>query len=122
MKKFSMLKKIYRIGTKFLLFCIFYFISPFLKIFKLDLVPDLSKINFFNFNYSTNTRRLFFNTKNKKSFNNKFIDTSLSTTKLCELGKKFPTVKSPIHRIPPQNEDHSIPLVGVSNLHDLFNM
>ena len=34
----------------------------------------------------------------------------------------FQTVKSPIHRIPPQNEDHSIPLVGVSNLHDLFNM
>ena len=96
MKKFSMLKKIYRIGAKFLLFSIFYFISPFLKIFKLDLVPDLSKINFFNFNYSTNTRRLVFNTKNKKSFNKVFIDTSLSTTKLCELGKKFPTVKSPI--------------------------
>ena len=96
MKKFSMLKKVYRIGAKFLLFSIFYFISPFLKIFKLDLVPDLSKINFFNFNYSTNTRRLVFNTKNKKSFNKVFIDTSLSTTKLCELGKKFPTVKSPI--------------------------
>ena len=92
-------KKIYRIGAKFLLFSIFYFISPFLKIFKLDLVPDLSKINFFNFNYSTNTRRLVFNAKNKKSFNKVFIDTSLSTTKLCGLGKKFPTDKSSIQLV-----------------------
>jgi len=91
-----MLKKIYRISAKFLLFLIFYFISPFLKIFNFNLFPDLGKINFFNFNYSTNTRRLVFNTKNKKSFNKVFIDTSLSTTKLCELGKKFPTTKSPI--------------------------
>tara|TARA_X000000368_G_scaffold151889_1_gene119709 strand:+ start:430 stop:1254 length:825 start_codon:yes stop_codon:yes gene_type:complete len=91
-----MLKKIYRISTKFLYFSFFYFISPFIKIFKLQLYPDLSKINFFNFNYSNNTRRLVFDTKNKKSFNKVFIDTSLSTTKLCELGKKFPTTKSPI--------------------------
>ncbi len=91
-----MLKKIYRISIKFLYFSFFYFISPFIKIFKLQLYPDLSKINFFNFNYSNNTRRLVFDTKNKKSFNKVFIDTSLSTTKLCELGKKFPTTKSPI--------------------------
>jgi hypothetical protein len=32
------------------------------------------------------------------------------------------TIKSPIHKILPQNEDHSIPLVGVSNLQELFNM
>ena len=111
MKKYSMLKKIYRISAKFLLFSIFYFISPFLKIFKLDLFPDLSKINFFNFNYSANTRRLVFNTKNKKSFNKVFIDTSLSTTKLCELGKKFPTVKSPI-----QLTGYRMGLTGVYSL------
>ena len=95
-KKVNQIKKIYRIGTKFLLFAIVNFVSPFLKKIGLNLIPDLSKINFFNFDYSANTRRLVFNTKNKKSFNKVFIDTSLSTTKLCELGKKFPTVKSPI--------------------------
>ena len=93
---FSMFKKIFRITAKFLLFSIFYLISPFIKILKLNLFPDLSKINFFNFSYSNNTRRLVFNTKNEKSFNKVFIDTSLSTTKLCELGKRFPTTKSPI--------------------------
>jgi len=93
------IKKIYRISIKFIIFSIFYIFSPFLKKLGFSIIPDLNKINFFNFNYSTNTRRLVFNTKNKKSFNKIFIDTSLSTTKLCELGKKFPTNKSSIQLI-----------------------
>ena len=43
-----MLKKIYRISAKFLYFSFFYFISPFVKVFKLEIYPDLGKINFFN--------------------------------------------------------------------------
>ena len=93
-KKVNQFKKIYRIIIKFLLFSIISFISPFLKKLGFNLIPDLSKVNFFNFNYSINTRRLVFNTKNKKKFDKIFIDTSLSNTKLCELGKKFPTNKS----------------------------
>ena len=98
-KKVNEFKKIYRIIIKFLLFSIISFISPFLKKLGFNLIPDLSKVNFFNFNYSINTRRLVFNTKNKKNFDKIFIDTSLSNTKLCELGKKFPTNKSPIQLV-----------------------
>ena len=93
------IKKIYRISSKFIIFFILSIISPILKKIGFNIIPDLSKINFFNFTYSTNTRRLVFNTKNKKLFNKIFIDTSLSVTELCELGKKFPTNKSPIQLI-----------------------
>ena len=64
-----------------------------------------------NFDYSTNTRRLVFNTKNNKSFDKIFIDTSLSNTKLCELGKKFPTNKSSIQLI-----GHRSGYTGIYNL------
>ena len=110
-KKVNQFKKIYRIIIKFLLFSIISFISPFLKKLGFSLIPDLSKVNFFNFNYSINTRRLVFNTKNKKSFNKVYIDTSLSTTKLCVLGKKFPTSKSPIQLV-----GHRVGYTGVYSL------
>ena len=98
-KKVNQIKKIYRISTKFLLFSVVNLLSPLLKKLGLTLIPDLSKVNFLNFDYSTNTRRLVFNTKNNKSFDKIFIDTSLSNTTLCELGKKFPTNKSPIQLV-----------------------
>ena len=110
-KKVNQFKKIYRIIIKFLLFSIISFISPFLKKLGFNLIPNLSKVNFFNFNYSINTRRLVFNTKNKKKFNKIFIDTSLSNTKLCELGKKFPTNKSPIQLV-----GHRSGFTGIYNL------
>ena len=110
-KKVNQFKKIYWITIKFLLFSIISFILPFLKKLGFNLIPDLSKVNFFNFNYSINTRRLVFNTKNKKKFNKIFIDTSLSNTKLCELGKKFPTNKSPIQLI-----GHRSGYTGIYNL------
>ena len=110
-KKINQIKKIYRVSGKFLLFCIVNFFSPLLKRFNLNLIPNLSKVNFFNFNYSANTRRLVFNTKNKKSFNKIFIDTSFSNTKLCELGKKFPTNKSSIQLV-----GHRSGYTGIYNL------
>ena len=110
-KKVNQIKKIYRISTKFLLFSTAYLFSPLFKIFGLNLIPDLSKVNFLNFEYSANTRRLVFNTKNNKSFDKIFIDTSLSTTKLCELGKKFSTNKSPIQLV-----GHRSGYTGIYNL------
>jgi hypothetical protein len=105
------IKKIYRIFSKFITFLILSIISPIFKKIGFNIVPDLSKINFFNFKYSTSTRRLVFNTKNKKLFNKIFIDTSLSVTELCELGKKFPTNKSPIQLI-----GHRSGYTGVYNI------
>ena len=105
------IKKIYRVSSKFIIFSFFYLITPLFKKLAFNITPDLSKINFLNFNYSNNTRRLVFNTKNKKKFDKIFIDTSLSNTKLCELGKKFPTNKSPIQLI-----GHRSGYTGIYNL------
>ena len=105
------IKKIYRVSSKFIVFAFFYLITPLFKKLGFNITPDLSKVNFLNFNYSNNTRRLVFNTKIKKKFNKIFVDTSLSTTKLCELGKKFPTNKSSIQLI-----GHRSGYTGIYNL------
>ena len=105
------IKKIYRVSSKFIIFSFFYLITPLFKKLAFNITPDLSKINFLNFNYSNNTRRLVFNTKSKKNFNKIFVDTSLSTTRLCELGKKFPTNKSSIQLV-----GHRSGYTGIYNL------
>lgn len=95
-KKVNQIKKVYRILAKFLQFAIARTISPLIRRLGINIIPEFSKINFLSYEYSPNTRRLVFNTDKRKSFNKVFIDTSLSSTNLCYLGKKFPTNKSSI--------------------------
>jgi len=52
-----------------------------------------------------------FNTKNQNLFDKIIIDTSLTNSKLCKLGKKFPTNKSPINL-----GSHRSGFTGVYNL------
>lgn len=96
------MKKIYRILNKFILYILIKLISKILKNFEFIAVPQLNNVDILNFTYSNFTRRLIFN-KNKKIFNNIVIDSTLTSTKLCSIGKKYGTNKSPInlngHRI-----------------------
>jgi SAM-dependent methyltransferase len=96
------MKKIYRIINKFTLFILIKLISKILKQFKFSIIPQLNNVAVTNFTYSDLTRRLIFN-KNKKIFNSIIIDSTLTNTKLCDIGKKYGTNKSPInlngHRI-----------------------
>jgi SAM-dependent methyltransferase len=96
------MKKIYRILNKFIQFILIKLISKILKQFKFLIVPQLNNVDIFNFKYSNQTRRLIFN-KEKKIFNSIVIDSTLASTKLCDIGKKYGTNKSPInlngHRI-----------------------
>jgi hypothetical protein len=96
------MKKIYRILNKFIQFILIKLISKILEEFKFLIVPQLNNVDIFNFKYSNQTRRLIFN-KEKKIFNSIVIDSTLASTKLCDIGKKYGTNKSPInlngHRI-----------------------
>ena len=91
------MKKIYRILNKFIQFILIKLISKILKQFKFLIVPQLNNVDIFNFKYSNQTRRLIFN-KEKKIFNSIVIDSTLASTKLCDIGKKYGTNKSPIDR------------------------
>ena len=90
------MKKIYRILGKFIIFILIKLISKIIKQFKFSIVPQLNKVDIFNFKYSYPTRRLVFN-NNKKKFNTIIIDSTLANTKLCNIGKKYQTNKSPIN-------------------------
>jgi SAM-dependent methyltransferase len=96
------MKKIYRILAKFLVYILIWIFSKILKKFRFVITPQLNKVDILNFIYNNQSRRLVFS-KNKKKFNSILIDTTLATTKLCDIGKKYGTVKSPInlkgHRI-----------------------
>ena len=90
------IKKIYRIIHKFIVFILFKLINFILIKSDFSIIPAINKINFSNFIYSENTRRLVF-LKNNSSFNKILIDSSLSETKLCKLGNKYRTNKSPVN-------------------------
>ena len=90
------MKKIYRIINKFTLFILIKIISKILKKFKFLIVPQLNNVAISNFKYSNLTRRLVFN-KKKKIFNSIIIDSTLASTKLCDIGKKHGTNKSPFN-------------------------
>jgi SAM-dependent methyltransferase len=96
------MKKLYRIINKLILFILIKLISKILKKINFSIVPQLSNVDLSKFTYSNLTRRLIFN-KNKKIFNSIIIDSTLASTKLCDIGKKYGTNKSPInlngHRI-----------------------
>ena len=90
------IKKLYRIIHKLCVFIFFKLINFILIKSDFSIVPAINKVNFSNFIYSKNTRRLVF-FKNNNSFNKILIDSSLSETKLCKLGKKYQTNKSSIN-------------------------
>ena len=90
------IKKFYRIIHKFIVFILFKLINFILIKTDFSIIPAINKVNFSNFIYSKNTRRLVF-LKNNNSFNKISIDSSLSETKLCKLGNKYQTNKSSIN-------------------------
>jgi len=90
------IKKFYRIIHKFIVFILFKLINFILIKTDFSIIPAIHNVNFFNFIYSKNTRRLVF-LKNNNSFNRISIDSSLSETKLCKLGNKYQTNKSSIN-------------------------
>lgn len=90
------IKKNFRFIQKFILFFFLRFINFILYKTDFYVIPALNKINFYNFIYSKNTRRLVFFKRNK-FFNKLLIDSSLSETILCKLGKKYQTNKSSIN-------------------------
>ena len=88
------MKKIYRILVKYINFVIIKILSSFLNKFGYHIIPNLSGLNKFEFDYSKKTRRLVFNEPSNR-FGKIFIDTSLFKSKLCEWGKIYETNKSP---------------------------
>ena len=68
-------KKIYRIAHKFIVFILFKLINFILIKSDFLIIPAINKVNFSNFIYSNNTRRLVF-LKNNNSFNKISIDGS----------------------------------------------
>jgi len=91
------LKKIYRTSLKFLQILVIFLISPIVNLLGFSLSPTLEKFYFFKFKFNNETRRIIFDTQSNKRFNKIFIDSTLSNSKLCELGKKNPCDKSPIN-------------------------
>lgn len=88
------MKKIYRITQKYIKYLIANVLSFILKIFGYKIVPSLSYVDKFNFDYSEKTRRLVFkNSENK--YGKILIDTSLFTSDLCLNGRDLNTNKSP---------------------------
>ncbi len=90
------MKKIYRIIQKYLNYNLIKFLSIILKPFDYKIIPNLSEIDKFDFDYSNLTRRLVFK-KNKEKFGKILIDTSLFNSSLCEDGKFLNTNKSPLN-------------------------
>lgn len=90
------IKKIYRIAHKFAIYSLLKLANFILNKADFNIIPSLNKINFCNFIYSKKSRRLVFFKKNIL-FNKILIDSSLSETQLCMLGKKYQTNKSSIN-------------------------
>tara|TARA_B110000285_G_C15087474_1_gene597045 strand:- start:516 stop:1343 length:828 start_codon:yes stop_codon:yes gene_type:complete len=92
----NIIKKIYRKINKHFLINFVKAIDPLFDKIGIYLHPKFSELNEYDLLYAKNSRRYLINKKNK-SFNKFFIDTSLSNTELCFLGKKYPTNKSPLN-------------------------
>ncbi len=92
--KVNKFKKAYRIICKYLLIFFIKITEPIYRLLGITINPPYNKVDNFNFTYSNQTRRLVFDIKKKETFNKIFIDTTLSNTSLCEIGKKFSTNKS----------------------------
>ena len=90
------LKSIYRKFNKHFLIIFIKMINPFFDKIGVYLHPKFSELKQYKLSYAKKTRRYLINRENK-SFNKFFIDTSLSNTQLCFLGKKYPTNKSPLN-------------------------
>jgi len=95
--KVNKVKKSFRIFSKFLLILFVKSIYPLFRIMGIKISPPYNKVKNLDFIYSTETRRLVFDIKEKELFNKIVIDTSLNNSFLCELGKKYFTNKSPIN-------------------------
>ncbi len=89
-------KRIYRKFNKHFLIIFIKMINPFFDKIGVYLHPKFSELKQYKLSYAKKTRRYLINRENK-SFNKFFIDTSLSNTQLCFLGKKYPTNKSPLN-------------------------
>ena len=90
------IKKIYRKINKIILINFIKFIDPVFQKLGIFLHPKFGELKKYSLTYANQTRRYLINKENK-SFNKLFIDTSLSDTELCFLGKKHPTNKSPLN-------------------------
>ncbi len=90
------IKKIYRRFNKHILINFVKIIDPLFDKIGIYLHPKFGELQKYNLTYAEKSRRYLVN-KEKKSFNKFFIDSSLSNTQLCFLGKKYPTNKSPLN-------------------------
>ena len=84
----NIIKKIYRKINKHFLINFVKTIDPLFNKIGIYLHPKFSELNEYDLLYAKYSRRYLINKKNK-SFNKFFIDTSLSNTELCFLGKKY---------------------------------
>ena len=89
-------KKLYRKFNKHFLINFIKIIDPLFDKIGVYIHPKFSELQKYKLTYAIKSRRYLIN-KEKKSFNKFFIDTSLSKTQLCLLGKKYPTNKSPLN-------------------------
>ena len=110
-KKMNIIKKIYRTTNKFLLITLIKIIYPLFKVMGITLSPPYNAVDRFKFDYSYETRRLVFKAKKEKAFNKIFIDTTLNNSRLCELGRKYSTNKSPMNM-----SGHRCGFTGIYNL------
>ena len=92
----STIKKIYRNINKHLLINFIKMIDPLFEKIGIYLHPKFSELKKYKLIYAEQTRRYLVNKENK-SFNKFFVDTSLSDTQMCFLGKRYPTNKSPLN-------------------------
>jgi SAM-dependent methyltransferase len=92
----NIVKKIYRKLNKHFLINFIKMIDPLFDKIGIYLHPKFGELKQYELLYANKTRRYLVNKKNK-SFNKFFIDSSLSNTDLCLLGKKYPTNKSPLN-------------------------
>tara|TARA_B100000029_G_scaffold500148_1_gene571448 strand:- start:128 stop:967 length:840 start_codon:yes stop_codon:yes gene_type:complete len=98
MEKTNIFKKIFRIINKFLLIAFAKIIAVPLKFLGIKIIPPYDEIKNFQYHFSEETRRLILKPKKNNSFNKIFVDTSLNSSLLCNLGsEKYPTNKSPYH-------------------------
>ena len=89
-------KKIYRKLNKHFLINFIKMIDPLFQKIGIYLHPKFGELKKYKLIYAKKTRRYLIK-REYPSFNKFFIDTSLSNTQLCLLGKKYPTNKSPLN-------------------------
>ena len=90
------IKKIYRKINKRILINFIKLIDPIFEKLGVYLHPKYNELKKYSLTYASQTRRYLINKENK-SFNKFFVDSSLSNTELCFLGKKYSTNKSPLN-------------------------